>query len=154
MKGKKRQKRKQLKVEKRPKSKCPLDGTIHYLNTDLELESDTDHMVLVRELLERAFFDLYAGEIEDGWRATLEIGAYTRKPERAIRKMLDVISSISDESRSVWEACRTREFDIGYECGEAPKGWSCFRQPLSPDLLARIAAVGAGLRITIYPYRE
>ena len=47
--------------------------------------------------------------------------------------------------------CTTREFNLGYDCGAEP--WA-FNQGLSSELLGRIAAVGASLRLTIYPDRE
>jgi hypothetical protein len=52
------------------------------------------------------------------------------------------------EPRNLWSACTTRVFDIGYECGEGPLS---FHNNIAPSILARVAAVGASLRITLYP---
>jgi hypothetical protein len=39
-------------------------------------------------------------------------------------------------------------FNIGYDCGAEP--WA-FNQGLTAELLGRMAATGASLRITLYP---
>jgi hypothetical protein len=47
--------------------------------------------------------------------------------------------------------CSRREFNIGYDCGREP--WA-FNQVLSAQLLSRIAAARASLRVTLYPDRD
>jgi hypothetical protein len=62
--------------------------------------------------------------------------------------MIAVVESLAESLRAVWAGCTLREFNIGYDCGDRP--WA-FEQGLSTGLLGRIAAVGASLRITLYP---
>jgi hypothetical protein len=64
--------------------------------------------------------------------------------------MLATVESLARPFRSVWDGC-TREFNIGYECG--PEPWA-FNQGLPAELLGRMAAAGASLRVTLYPDRE
>jgi len=65
--------------------------------------------------------------------------------------MLTAVESLEEPARSLWGACTTREFDIGYNCGKAP-GW--FREHLTAATLARIAAAGAAVVITLYPMTD
>ncbi|PHS00754.1 MAG: hypothetical protein COA78_23665 [Blastopirellula sp.] len=123
---------------------------IQYLNTDLDLIVDVDPAVLTVELEAN---DLYvhvtAGE--DGlwylWCEDLKDG----DPETNIVNLLNSIGSLSESARKIWESCTKREFDIGYDCGDEPWG---FTQGVSADSIKRIADYGISLRITLYPYRE
>ena len=65
--------------------------------------------------------------------------------------MIAAVEALPDELRSSWDRCSLRELDIGYDCGTHPWG---FTQSLPPELLRRVAALDASLRITIYPERE
>src|SRR5205823_4441995 len=88
---------------------------------------------------------------DDGlWHVTFETEDQHGEPEPNIAAMLDVIEPLAEPLRSVWAGCLLREFNIGYECGLEP---SAFNQGLSAELLGRMAAVGASLRITLYPFR-
>lgn len=130
------------------------DDTFYYLNTDLELKSSDDLTALAAALKVRGVFPLHLIHGEDGlWYATFEVyGRHTAKePEPTIAAMLVVVESLSDSLRIVWSGCTLREFNIGYDCGSKP--WA-FNQGLSSQLLGRIAAVGASLRITLYPQTQ
>lgn len=72
------------------------------------------------------------------------------EPEPNIKRLLDAVDSLSDESRIIWERCSKREFDVGYDCGDEP--WS-FNQGLSNEILRRMAKSGASFRMTLYPQR-
>ena len=128
-----------------------MDDTFYYLNTDLDLFSADDLTALATALEAQGVFPLHLTHGEDGlWYATFEVeGRHTEKePEPTIAAMLGVLESLSDSLRLVWSGCTLREFNIGYDCGSKP--WA-FNQGLSSRLLGRIAAVGASLRITLYP---
>jgi hypothetical protein len=73
------------------------------------------------------------------------------EPEQNIAALVTIAESLGETDRSVWQRCSLREFNIGYNCGVEP--WA-FNQGLSCDLLGRMAAVSASLRITLYPDRE
>jgi hypothetical protein len=129
-----------------------LDGVIHYLNTDLDLTSPDDLTPLAAHFEARGVFPLHVMRCDDGrWDATFEsVGPHT-EPEPNIAAMLAVVESLRKPLRTVWARCSLREFNIGYDCGLEP--WA-FNQGLSAELLGRMSAAGASLRITLYPDRE
>jgi hypothetical protein len=125
-----------------------VDDTICYLNTDLDLTSVEDLSLLGSAFRARGVSPLHLTCGEDGlWYATFEVYCQ-HEPESAISAMLAVVESLDDPMRAVWSRCTRREFNIGYDCGSKP--WA-FNQGLSSQLLARVAAAGASLRITLYP---
>ena len=125
-----------------------MDNSIRYLNTDLDLRSTVDLGPLVFDLkAARKVGYLPTRGNGGGWWASLSMEKLD-EPEKNIANMLSVIESLPAESRNIWDACFLREFNIGYVCKGEP--WS-FSQGLSAALIGRIAAVGASLRITLYP---
>jgi hypothetical protein len=129
-----------------------MDKTIHYLNTDLDLISPADLTGLARAFRSRGVFPLHVTHGEDGkWYATFETSDQFTEPETNIAAMVAAVESLLPQHRSIWHACTQREFNVGYDCGDEP--WA-FNQGLSCELLGRIAAIGASLRWTLYPYRE
>lgn len=129
-----------------------MNGLNQCLNTDIELISDEDLTALVAAF-EAGGLDALRNEIGDDGRcfARFELdGTYEgeyAEPEETIAAMLTVVESVSPTLQAVWNNCSKREIGIGYECGQEP---SPFSQALSPELLGRIAALRATLRITIY----
>lgn len=129
-----------------------MDGVIHYLNTDLDLTSADDLTALAAAFEAGGVPPLHVTRGEDGlWYACFETGEQHTEPEPNIAAMLAVVESLVKPLRSVWADCSRREFNIGYDCGLEP--WA-FNQGLSAELLGRMAAAGASLRVTLYPDRE
>lgn len=126
-----------------------MDGKICYLNTDLDLTSPDDLTELVAAF-EAAGVNALHVTYGDGY-ATLETDTQYEEPEPNIAAMVAVIETLQEPLRSVWSRCTLREFNIGFDCGAEP--WA-FNQGLSSELLGRIAAVGASLRVTLYPDHE
>jgi hypothetical protein len=123
--------------------------TAEYLNTDLDVTSEADLGGLARVLESRGLFALHVTRADDGlWRARFETEAQLLEPEASIAAMVAVVESLDDAHRAVWLACAQRAFDVGYECGAGP--WA-YGHGLSSGLLGRMAAVGASLRLTLYP---
>lgn len=136
----------------RPAEENAVNGTIHYLNTDLDVTSAEDLTALAAAFESRGFFVLHVTRRDDGlWYATFEVLDQHTEPEPTIAEMVAAVESLGDPHRSVWQGCTLREFNIGYDCGAEP--WA-FNQGLSCELLRRIAAIGASLRLTLYPDRE
>jgi len=126
-----------------------LTRTIRYLNTDLDLVSAHDLSALVAVLDAGGLFALHAERRNDGlWYATFETEEQHAEPESNIAAMVSVVESLGETHRAMWARCTRREFNIGYDCGTTP--WA-FTQTLSSGLLARLAAVDASLRVTLYP---
>ena len=122
---------------------------IQYLNTGLDLVCDVDPATLAAELealdlavnVRAGADDMYyvmCGESND------------TEPEANILRLLDATDALTDISRSVWNRCTKREFNVGYDCGDEP--WSS-NQGLSNDVLRRMADCGATFRVTLYPFR-
>lgn len=107
---------------------------------------------LARVFESRGIFALHVTLVEDGiWEARFETDKEHDQPEPNIAAMLSVIESLAESERAIWSGCAKREFNIGYDCGTAPFE---FNQSLSTQLLGRIAAVNASLRVTLYPMAE
>jgi hypothetical protein len=120
-----------------------------YLNTDLDLTSAEDLGLLAGAFDASGVFPLHVTRGDDAlWYATFEVLGEHAEPEPSIEVMLSVVESLPGPLRSVWNSCTRREFNVGYDCGAEP--WA-FNQGLSAALLGRMAAVGASLRITLYP---
>ena len=126
--------------------------TICYLNTDLDLTSAEDLTALAAAFEGRGVLPLHVTHGADAlWYATFETSVQFAEPEPNIGAMLVIVESLARPLRSMWDGCTRREFNIGYDCGDEP--WA-FTQGLPADLLGRMAAVGASLRVTLYPDRE
>jgi hypothetical protein len=129
-----------------------VNNTICYLNTDLDLISAEDLTVLAAAFEGGGVPPLHVTQGADGlWYATFETSAQFAEPEPNIAAILAIVESLARPLRSLWDECTRREFNIGYDCGDEP--WA-FNQGLPADLLGRMAAAGASLRVTLYPDRE
>ena len=69
-------------------------------------------------------------------------------PEAHIADFLAAIEALDPPARAAWARCSHRVFDVAYDCGTRPHA---VRHDLSPGTLARLAAVDATLRLTLYP---
>ncbi len=122
---------------------------IRYLNTDLDLASGEDLTALAGALAAQGVFPLHVTRADDDrWHATFETAEQHPEPEPNIAAMLAVLESLDPTLLGAWTSCTRREFNIGYDCGQQP--WA-FNQALTAELLGRMAAVGASLRVTLYP---
>ncbi len=68
-------------------------------------------------------------------------------PKTEIAAMLAVVESLDPHTRALWDSCSRRVFDFAYDCGVKP---SAVRHDLSAGTMARLAAAGGSLRITLY----
>ncbi len=129
-----------------------MNGVIHYLNTDLDLKSIEDLTEFASALEASGVFPLHVERGDDRlWYASFETEEQHTEPESNIAEMLAVIESLNPLLQLVWSGCSLREFNVGYDCGAEP--WA-FNQGLSAGLLAQMGAVGASLRLTLYPDRD
>lgn len=127
--------------------------TTPYLNTDLDLVADQDLRPLLQVLASSGLYALHAGIRDDGnWYATLEVNEvadeelHLRQPEQTISIMLDAIEALDTPARAIWDACTTKTFDIGYQCGGLQ-----VRNRLRNAILKRLTALGIDVAITLYP---
>ncbi|MEO6335819.1 MAG: hypothetical protein ABIP71_03235 [Verrucomicrobiota bacterium] len=121
----------------------------HYLNTDLDLVAQQSLKALAAAFETRGVFPLHVDLRDDQqWYSTLESEEQFTEPEPNIVALLTAIEALNPQSRNQWAACATREFNIGYDCGDEP--WA-FNHGLTAPTLARMAALDISLRITLYP---
>ena len=127
---------------------------IQYLNTDLDLASSEDLRPLVRALVRGGLWDIHVDREKGVWRACLETAKMARTPNGHITAMLKAVASLKPKARALWDGCRKREANLGYESGEHP-ALGQFNQLIPRQTLKRMAVLGLSMRITIYPpYRE
>lgn len=125
------------------------DGVIRYLNTDLDLCSSEDLTPLATLFTLCGLWQNHLIQEEDGnWFAIFEAGCCGADPEQTITMLLDVIEALVPEYKAMWSRCTVKEFNIGYQCGTEPRP---FTQGVSSEVVTRMAAVNASLRITLYP---
>ena len=121
----------------------------HYLNTDLDLVAAQSLKPLANALEKSGVFPLHVDLRDDQqWFSTLETEEQFTQPEPNICALLTAIEELDSQSRIQWAACASREFNIGYDCGDEPRA---FNHGLTAPTLARMASLGISLRITLYP---
>jgi hypothetical protein len=120
----------------------------HYLNTDLEIESKNDLSRIVEEFGDDVVV-LYHGETRGYQHASFEIdsGGTNAGADEVINAFCYLVENLPDEVRAIWEGCCSKVFDVGYESGSSPRN---FRSELRAPTIQRVAAIGAGVVITIY----
>jgi hypothetical protein len=69
-------------------------------------------------------------------------------PEPTIAAFLAAVEALDPPARAAWARCSHRVFDVAYDCGTRPHA---VNHDLSAGTLARLAAVDATLRLTLYP---
>jgi hypothetical protein len=125
---------------------------ITYATTDLNIWATNDLTPIADQLVHLGLFTYYVGPGQDSsWFARLACAESFPDPDSSIAVMLTAIEALDEPARMLWSACTSRDFDIGYYCGDSP--WA-FNQQLLPSTIARIAAASAGIVITIYPVIE
>ena len=123
-------------------------AVIRYLNTDLDLRSAEDLTPLAEALGRAGVRSMDVNCSDRTWWAMLETTECRENPDATISYMLDAIENMPPDATSIWQNCSSREFNIGYDCGDTPWG---FTNAISNHTLMRIANAGASLGITIYP---
>lgn len=120
---------------------------IQYLNTDLDIESKSDLSKIVEEFGEDVLI-LHHGEMRGYQHASFEIAGGSTDADGTINSFCALIESLPSEVREIWDGCCSRIFDVGYESGGSPQH---FRSEIRASTIQRVANIGAGVAITIYP---
>ncbi len=125
------------------------ESAIRYLNTDLDLASDQNLKSLADALSVTGLCCLHL-ECEPNGRcfARFETEQAYANPHENIEAFLNVLETLDESTKRLWWSCSLREFNIGFDCGDKP--WAS-NAGLAPSVLARMAALGIGLRLTLYP---
>ncbi|NER84276.1 MAG: hypothetical protein F6K42_33020 [Leptolyngbya sp. SIO1D8] len=119
---------------------------INFLNVDLEIESHQDLQPIVHDFGEDAI-NLYCGKAQGHYVATFE-APHTADVDAAIAYFCALVDALEEETKVLWETAFTKVFDVGYESGLEPRS---YLSEIRADTIQKVAALGAALRITIYP---
>jgi hypothetical protein len=118
-----------------------------YLNVDLELESSSSMENLLGHLSEQAVV-LHHAKQGRSWVACLELlSQRPRNADQAILSFVELLAGLPSAQRRQWDAAKLRTFNIGARAGldGAP-----LELKVGPATLEAVAALGAGLAITVY----
>lgn len=96
---------------------------------------------------------LYVGRMKRAHMACLEVSRMPKSPEFAIRTFCKVIRKLPPAARKLWNASKSRTFDIGIAsfplgANRAPKGVYWFA--ISAETLAETAKLRAQVAVTVY----
>lgn len=120
----------------------------HYLNVDLDIHSRVSLKGLVDAMGDDAFV-LYAGGKGRNHRAHVELASshMGMSADRTILGLVKLIDRLPVRYRRIWDAAKSREFNIGIEGGLNPHS---FELRLRRRTLEAITSVGGALVVTVY----
>jgi hypothetical protein len=120
-----------------------------FVNTDLDVVTRRDPAPLIAMLRALGVPPLNEPSTrEDGaWFINFEIAGRSATPESTVITIVDAIEKLTGEAREIWYVATTRELHLGFDGGDEPR---VFSEALSSETLARAAAAGLSLRITLY----
>jgi hypothetical protein len=124
-----------------------------FLNIDVELKSALDMAPLAKHL-EKSMYVLQCEPFEDGHSLRMEPLIERRlnaDAKACTEHMLSALERLPAQLQTLLRSCATRVFDYGFDGGLEDNPLSI---DLSPTQLERIAALGATVRMTVYPYRS
>jgi hypothetical protein len=81
------------------------------------------------------------------WRFQAGSEESHNEPEPELAALLAAVEALDPPERVAWDGCSRRVFDAAYDCGVQP---FAVLHDLSAGTLARLAAVGGVLRLTLY----
>ncbi len=120
---------------------------IYYRNTDLVIESSNDLTPIV-EAFGEDVFNLYNGQAHGHYMASFEMAGLVDSPDAIIQHFCMFAEALTGDEKVLWDNCFSRVFDIGYEGGTGHKSYT---DEIRANTLDRVAALGASIRITVYP---
>lgn len=131
---------------------------IKFLNVDLEFESSEDLQKLIEDFGEKVSV-LYHGKNEYGFNfasletseSAFEIFDSGKTADEVINDFCNLIENLSAKSKTIWEKCKSRKFDIGFESGNSS---ITYQTEIKPNTIERMAKLGLSLATTIYPQQS
>ena len=123
---------------------CKKMNKTHFLNIDLDLESEQEISRLVEELSLNLTQMTYH-KCEDMYRASFE--SSESGIEDIIEKYISTIHALTSVASEQWKNCKKREFNVGFQAENTPRGYV---QSISSESLSEISSVSGQIGITIY----
>ena len=127
----------------------PIDAS--FINVDLELRSSED-LTPLEAYFGRRVFLLHCAETDDGFLLAAEPvigGELCADPLLCIDHLLALIESLPPHLRGLWDRCSARRLSYGFDGGIDGKPFSTV---IDTTRVARIAAIGAEIELTLYAY--
>lgn len=119
----------------------------HFLNVDLEIESHDDLRPIMAGFGDRVC-TLYCGQERGHYLATFELADISATDaDEIVDRFCLLIESFDRTAKSLWDIALTKVFDLGYASKSTSTSYS---SELSAATIAKVAALGASLRVTIY----
>ena len=122
---------------------------IQFLNVDLEIESHRNLQPIVDSFGDDAV-NLYCGQARGHYLATFETSNTEADPDSIVSYFCMLVKALDGEAKELWDTAFTKVFDIGYESVLEARSYS-YSSEIRAETIERVAALGASLRVTIYP---
>ncbi len=123
---------------------------IHFINVDLEIESH-ESLQSIADSFGQDVTVLGCGNWGNHFHAAFEAEGTGSDPDSIINFFCMLVESLDETGRTVWDRAFLKEFNIGYESGLEPRS---FESSLRSQTISKIHAIGASIKITIYPPNE
>jgi hypothetical protein len=121
----------------------------HFLNVDLEIESEHELAALEAELASKVCF-LAGRRVGTGcFSLCLEILPQRRTADDTILALCALLERLSAKARRAWRSAYKKEFDAGYEAGPPQV---VTHISFRADTLQRLSKLDATLLVTIYDH--
>ena len=120
---------------------------VHYLNTDLELESPKDLTPIVEQFGEDVSV-MFNGKARGVFMASFEIAGSVDGPEAVIEYFCMLAETLDGDAKQLWEQCYSKKLNLGYEGGVAHQS---YESTICSSTIERMAKNGASLGVTVYP---
>jgi hypothetical protein len=117
-----------------------------FLNVDLEVFSKSDLQPFVAALGSKVHVH-YLGTEFRLFKAYLDLAEQPKTPESGILRYCKLIQKLPPKQRALWDAAKSRSFDIGIE---APGCGSYYWSAVGPEAIRAAAKVGAQIAISVY----
>lgn len=119
-----------------------------FLNVDLEVLSKADPAPLVKAFERKRVSVLFCGDQGEQYFAAFELFTTRRTLEQLLAGFCDLLETLPPKAATIWKTASRRTFDIGIQSGDTRP---VLALRISPTTLARIAALGATIAVTVYP---
>lgn len=120
---------------------------IKYINTDLDIRSKQAISKII-EAFGKKVWVLHHGKIKGYQHAVFEIRRGSGSADKTINYFCKLVEELPEEVRAIWDGCRSRTLDIGYESGTS---LNYLGSEIKASTIQRVAGIGASILITIYP---
>ena len=116
----------------------------HFLNIDLDIESECEITQLVEEL-GRNLAIMSHHRIDDRNFASFETGE--SEILNIVEQFVTAISLLSVEASSIWSDCIKREFNFGFQAEDKPRSYLA---AIPASVVKKLSELEAQIGITIY----